>query len=149
VTHGIELDGENNIVQGNFIGTNPAGDIELGNEFMGILSNGANTIGGDVAAAGNVIASNGGSGIDLESGDNTVQGNIIGLSPDGTTALPNSNNGILVNSSFNHIGGATPEARNVISGNVDDGILINGMTNIVEGNYVGTTSAGDEAIPNG
>jgi len=56
--------GANNIVQGNFIGTNAASATGLGNASTGVLANGSgNTIGGSTAGAGNVIVSSGGEGL--------------------------------------------------------------------------------------
>ena len=48
---------DNNVVEGNFIGTDAAGDPTLGNRFYGVVvSNGSsNRIGGTAAGAGNVI----------------------------------------------------------------------------------------------
>ena len=47
--------------------------------------------------------------------------------------------------SNNTIGGVTPDARNIISGNIDDGVFITGSgttANVVEGNYIGTDITG-------
>ena len=49
-----------------------------------------------------------------------IEGNFIGTDPTGTLARPNSG-GIRVFSSDNRIGGLTPAARNVISGNTGPG----------------------------
>ncbi|HXU07619.1 MAG TPA: Calx-beta domain-containing protein, partial [Blastocatellia bacterium] len=49
---GINIQGDGNIVQGNFIGTNVAGTAALGNASGGVLVAGANNvIGGTTAAA--------------------------------------------------------------------------------------------------
>ncbi|HEX5177156.1 MAG TPA: FG-GAP-like repeat-containing protein, partial [Chthoniobacteraceae bacterium] len=48
----------------------------------------------------------------------------------------------------NTIGGTVSGARNVISGNGGDGILITANLNFVEGNYIGTNSAGTRALGN-
>ncbi len=83
----------------------------------------------------------------------TITGNLIGTSADGTAALANSNDGIdLVGSSFNLIGGTTPGAGNLISGNTLNGIELTGAgatTNVVEGNLIGTDFTGMVAIANG
>ncbi|MDJ0779659.1 MAG: DUF4347 domain-containing protein, partial [Gammaproteobacteria bacterium] len=73
--------GSGNIVQGNYIGTNPAGD-NLGNADTGILIwSGANNnlVGGTQAGAGNTIAFQGGDGIAMLNGvtGNTILGNSI------------------------------------------------------------------------
>ena len=50
-----------NLVQGNYIGTNAAGDADLGNGRDGVylITTSGNTIGGATAGAGNVISGNG------------------------------------------------------------------------------------------
>src|SRR5262245_40515891 len=68
----------NNLIQGNLIGTNAAGTAMLPNGGDGILSefgSSNNTIGGE---AGNLIAFNGGAGVFVASGTgNSIQGNSI------------------------------------------------------------------------
>ena len=72
-----------NLVEGDFIGTDAAGDAGLGNTVDGvqILDNASNnTIGGSSSGAGNVIAGNGYDGVSLNGSGvsgNLVAGNII------------------------------------------------------------------------
>ncbi len=50
------------------------------------------------------------------------------------------------------VGGTTAGARNVISGNTQDGAVVYGAgasNNLVEGNYLGMNAAGTAALPNG
>src|SRR5205085_5147150 len=56
-------------------------------------------------------------------GGSTVECTYLGTDATGLVALPN-NDGITVESPDNVIGGSTPAARNVISGNNDAGVLI-------------------------
>jgi CSLREA domain-containing protein len=92
-----------------------------------------------------------GAGIDIDEPDGSViQGNYIGVAPDGATAVGNGNGGvgldagISIRSSNNIIDG------NVISGNAGSGIeFIDGDGNRVTGNKIGTNAAGDGALPNG
>ena len=80
-----------------------------------------------------------------------IQGNFIGLMPDGETAGPNRV-GISLRSSEtgNLVGGSQPSQRNVVSGNEQDGILLwGGEAVVVSGNFVGTNAAGNAAVPNG
>ena len=59
--------------------------------------------------------------------------------------------GILVNSSFDTIGGTTAGAGNLISGNTEDGVEIGGSGTsgtLVEGNYIGTDVTGTIAVGN-
>lgn len=142
------------VVQGNYIGTNAAGTAAIGNALRGVevLANSGNTIGGTAAGAGNVISGNGNIGLQLDSASNTqVQGNLIGTSADGTAAIPNILFGVTVRGSNNTIGGTSAAARNVISGNSGDGLLIEDAAstgNLVQGNFIGLNSAGSMAIAN-
>ena len=54
------------VIQGNFIGTNAAGTVAIGNTLHGIIITGGahnNQVGGTAAGAGNLIAFNGGAGV--------------------------------------------------------------------------------------
>ena len=51
--------------------------------------------------------------------------------------------------SDNTVGGTTAAARNIISGNADDGIEIEGSGtsgNVVEGNFIGTDATGNTSF---
>ena len=146
----------NNIVAGNYIGTNTAGDDKVPNNRGIVLNNSSdNTIGGTVPAARNIISGNDDRGVYIVGGStgNIVQGNFIGLNALGGE-LGNGSTGIALNqANGNIIGGTVPGARNVISGNASSGIwLESGNTqsqnNMIQGNYIGTNVAGDAEIPN-
>src|SRR5262245_27641698 len=104
---------KNNVVEGNYIGTDPAGGTRLDNGqgvLIYIAANG-NTIGGTTAAARNVISGNVTSGVELANSGTTgnrVQGNYIGTNAAGTAALDNGTNGIVLDegASSNTVGGA-------------------------------------------
>jgi Calx-beta domain-containing protein/carboxypeptidase family protein/beta-propeller repeat-containing protein len=82
--------------------------------------------------------------------DNTViQGNYIGVDATGTAERANGTGISVVTAANNLIGGTTPAARNVISGNRFNGIEVFGSHNVIQGNYIGTNAAGTAAIPNG
>ncbi|MES2356628.1 MAG: hypothetical protein V4568_19960 [Pseudomonadota bacterium] len=155
--NGIAFDASTgNTVKGNYIGTNVAGTAAAPNAWSGIsLTNGANgnTIGGTSIREGNVISGNSHHGLSLNaSANNTVVGNYVGINAAGTTAIGNAWNGIDLSnaSNANTIGGAATGARNVISGNADHAIYITGsISNLVQGNYIGTNAAGTAIISNG
>jgi len=82
---------------------------------------------------------------------NHIEGNFIGTNRDGTSSRSNPI-GVYVTSESNMIGGTEPDERNLISGNAFEGVLISGpdaTDNSVEGNYIGTTADGAEALGNG
>ena len=89
-------------------------------------------------------------GIQLEPGStgDLIQGNFIGTDVTGTYQESN-NQGILVNgTSGNTIGGTTPAARNVVSGNFNQDIFLayGASDNLVEGNFVGLTASGTSTL---
>src|SRR5215510_14384559 len=144
---GIRVDGANNIIQGNYIGTDKSGTSAIGNTQDGIwLTNASNnTIGGAVAGARNVISSNLWNGIEITGTGtgNVIQGNYVGTDATGTVALGNDSWGVRLASPSNLVGGTAPGAGNVISGNGVDGIYVDSVSgNIIQGNYIGTDRNG-------
>jgi hypothetical protein len=79
-------------------------------------------------------------------GGNLIEGNFIGLDSSGLTAAANRV-GIFVATGAT-IGGNTPAARNVISGNSIGIGLGPREATTVAGNYIGTDSSGTRALPN-
>jgi hypothetical protein len=71
--NGIRLETNgNNIIQGNYIGTDSDGGSTVGNRLDGIsIASDNNTIGGTTPEAGNIIANNQGAGV-------TIEGNVAG-----------------------------------------------------------------------
>jgi hypothetical protein len=179
MNYGVVIEGagsSSNTVEGNYIGTDRTGTTAFdsngnpfGNGYDGVyLTAGAanNTIGGTTAGAGNLISGDANDGVEVDgrgTSGNLVAGNFIGTSVTGNKALPNGtytgpyrveDDGVAIDdgASNNTIGGTTPAARNVISGNLGDGVQIldYGSTgNVVEGNLIGTSVSGDTALPNG
>jgi titin len=145
--------GTQNLIQGNFIGTDVNGTASLGNFHSGIYfdSATANTIGGTIPEARNIISGNG-SGIFIFNADHMlIQGNYVGTDVTGTLALGNSNAGILASGPSNTIGGTLAGAGNVISGNGWQGIAIVSQYdtgNLVQGNWIGTAADGVSPLGN-
>jgi hypothetical protein len=161
VNIGIVMEGAgayNNIVSGNFIGTNRNGSGALGNGDTGVFVNGTGTaaaageIGEATSGGGNVISGNVSSGI-ATTGNTTglkIQGNMIGTDVTGKLAVPNKSYGIAVGShgSLLVVGGPAAAARNIISGNYY-GILVYADTStVVQNNYIGTDITGKKALGN-
>jgi parallel beta-helix repeat protein len=156
--YGIAILGEDTQdieILGNYIGTDVGGLLDRGNAYSGIhLYNGPHNvlIGGIQLYKRNVISGNGESGIDLWGGtypvtDITIIGNFIGLGADGTTSLGNSEHGIILGQDVSQvtIGGDSLGDRNLISGNGNNGIYLQGSDvtqNTIAGNHIGTDSSG-------
>ena len=61
LSHGLEIGGSGNVVQGNFIGTNPAGTAAIGTaswQISSVTGFTNNLIGGTAPGAGNLISGN-------------------------------------------------------------------------------------------
>ena len=111
--------------------------------------------GGGSTVRGLVLNRSGDAGISLQSSGNRIEGNFLGTDPTGTIARGNGS-GITFspnNNSGNTVGGTTPGARNLISGN-NEGIHIGASDfttsdrNVIQGNYIGTNAAGTAALGN-
>lgn len=154
---GIQLStGTTATIQGNYIGTNAAGTAAVANGGNGISCSSNCTVGGTAAGAGNLISGNAGRGVSISgsTGGAVVQGNTIGLNAAGTAAIANAVGAYIENSINSTIGGTTSAARNIISGNTSDGVLLQGAWgattgNVVRMNYIGINAAGTAAIANG
>ncbi len=144
-----------NLIAGNFIGTDPSGTVARGNN-TGVLIEGAtgNTIGGASTGLGNLISGNVGNGVNLDQGavGNLIAGNLIGTDPTGTIAVGNGFRGLAATfgARDNTIGGTSPLARNVLSGNGSAGIDLfeTAGPNVVLGNFIGVDASGARALPN-
>lgn len=153
----VQFDGSTgNLVLGNRIGTDVTGNLDLGNSFHGVAlsQSSGNTVGGTASGARNVISGNAMHGVALvnSGASNSVVGNRIGTNAGGTAELANDGNGVLITTPDNVVGGTEVAARNVISGNGEHGVEITGSSadgNVVQGNRIGTSTAGTAALPNG
>jgi titin len=140
---GVVLSEGDNLLQGNYIGTNAAGTAALGN-YDGIdCYSVGNTIGETQAGARNLISGNKAYGVAVESG-NLVQGNYIGTNVSGTAALGNDG-GVIVYDRYVTVAG------NLISGNTSFGIELTDRIyggNLVVDNHIGTDATGTAALGN-
>jgi hypothetical protein len=147
--------GDGAAIGGNFIGTDPMGNLSPGAQDYGIDIVHADgiLIGGSQPSMRNLISGNLQAGIQIGAsggGSNSlVVGNLIGTDAGGTAAILNGV-GVLVSSGTNvRIGGETVDERNVISGNIYGVSLEAGsMQGVVEGNFIGTDVAGTHALGN-
>ena len=85
-------------------------------------------------------------------GYNLVQSCYIGT-PDGTNPKANGVGMEIFGSAGNTIGGSTASARNIISGNTNEGISVGDAqatdSNLIEGNYIGVDATGSVGLGNG
>lgn len=151
---------ENNVIAGNYIGTDIHGKAALGDAHSGIRVQGHPGI--DVndsprftRIAGNVISGNHQGIWLLWSDDSTIVGNFIGTDATGTIALGNETRGVTVASGSHNVigtngdGVADETERNLISGNAEVGVKINNAyDNVVAGNYIGTDVTGTLVLGN-
>jgi len=143
--------------------------IEINGSAAPINSNGLTIATNDSTVRGLIINRfqsnvngdvNAGSGIGITGNSNVVEGNFLGTDSSGTADLGNRNHGVFVSGGLNRIGGTTPAARNLISGNGAGDASFNGSGaaviitgsaatgNIVEGNLIGTDRTGNFAVAN-
>jgi len=148
--YGVAIAGQgttNNWVEGNLIGTANYGLQVLPNHLHGVyitFSASGNFIGGGPEATGNLISGNGGSGVVIDPGadGNFVITNRIGTTASGLAPLGNTHNGVELLGSSNGVG------WNVISANLDNGMLVHGSRNVIIANRIGTDLNGAVALGN-
>ncbi|MGI9601211.1 MAG: beta strand repeat-containing protein, partial [Acidimicrobiales bacterium] len=159
---GLEIDdlSPTNMIRANLIGLGVDGSTPVPNGRHGVtLYNGANNtqIGGAGPGEGNVISANTTHGIIIDGNTNAattanvIDGNLIGLDVGGTLDRGNGTYGVLIIDAANATTIGSNGAGNVISGNGEDGIYLTdtGTDNtVIQSNHLGTTAAGDAAIPN-
>ena len=153
----IALYSSNNLVTGNYLGTNAAGTAAKANVAGVWMNSNNNTVGGTSAAERNILSGNILDGVQINGSvgatGNVIIGNYIGLDVTGTLDLGNTNQGVAMyrGAKNNTVGGTAPGTANVISGNNGEGVrLIDAGTtgNVVIGNLIGTNAAGTGAIGN-
>jgi hypothetical protein len=143
-----------NTIVGNLIGTDITGTLALGNTYGVQIEKAPYTmIGGSVSGDANVISGNvfGISVNDPETTGTLIAGNKIGTDITGTRAVPNSTGIEFLNSPNTTIGGSVAGDMNLISGNTDDGIYLQGSGTtgtLIIGNQIGTDITGTIALAN-
>ena len=143
------------VIEGNRIGTDVNGDLDLGNDNRGVRINGYRTsrIGGTTNAARNIISGNGLDGVELNFCMRfNIQGNYIGVRSNGRTVNANGRNSIFLTNLTTRslVGGGTPVVGpvcnapcNVLS--FGDGRKALNITN----ENIPDTARPDTAAPNG
>jgi len=79
-----------------------------------------------------------------------IEGNFVGTDPSGTKALGNTYDGIYITNKPTNVsvGGSSPAARNLVSGNGGSGISVAADNNKVSGNLIGTQKDGKSPLGN-
>ena len=167
--YGIDLWGsssnpaQNNLIKGNFIGTDVSGTASIAGHLLGGISVSSayasgNTLGGLEPTERNLVSGGNSSGILLKNGahHNLVLGNYVGVNTSGDSALGSQTAGIVLDQAhYNTIGaprGTDDKCRggcNLVSGNTI-GIEIQNAAafNTVLGNFAGSSWDGVSAVPN-
>lgn len=146
-TNGVNFyeSGEDNVLIGNYIGTDSSGTTAKPNLSSGVYINQSpgNTIGGSAAGSRNIISGNSGAGIQIsyDNADNTiVKGNYIGTTADGLSPLGNGTTGISVgtDTTLTFVGGVLQGEGNLIAFNGSDGVkgLSNAVGIMIRGNSI-------------
>ncbi len=168
-SNGITNQGDYTVVAGNYIGTNALGTSAIPNGGYGVVVTyssydvqiGTNGDGTRDHLEGNTISGNilGGVAVTNVNNGTWIAGNKIGTNPGGTAEIANQGDGVYAEGGdagnllvgTNGDGTADVNERNIISGNVQDGVhLSSGLRfTMVAGNYIGTDVNGTTAIGNG
>lgn len=160
-----------NIIRGNYVGTDITGTkpVQIGSnengqpiyQGGGVLIYASETIiGGSLPEARNIISGNASQGLAISgslnhlgpASGNIIRGNYIGTDVSGTLAVPNGFGIMIMNSGNNQIGGDIKTDGNLLSGNREVGIYAgyeDATGNKIEGNLIGTTADGTQALGNG
>ncbi len=154
----VVLGGANNTIQNNYIGTDSSGTKALGNggsaiQLLSAASDATATNSNTIT--GNLISGNGLPGIEIDgpkASANSVQSNKIGTQANGSSALPNSSDGILLAGAANTSIGANTIAFNMgngvaVTGNAATGNRINGNS-IFSNTKLGIDLGNDGVTPN-
>jgi parallel beta-helix repeat protein len=132
---GVRIAGAAVRIEGNFIGTDPSGTVDLGNfsQGVGIFSETGttttdNVVGGTTLAARNLISGNDSVGVGINAGSTGIKvlGNLVGTKKDGTTALANASTGVFITDGANNT-----VSGNTIAFNARDGVSIDDAGSLV------------------
>ena len=140
-----------NVIIGNYIGTDITGTQPIGNTYGVLFDDGSfsNRVGGDTDAERNIISGNVGYGVffyNNGTNNNILKNNYIGTDYTGRNAVANTAGIIIDGISYKNI-----MDGNIISGNEQVGIGINitaSDSNVIVRNYIGVDVDGNP-LPNG
>lgn len=156
---GIEIAGSsghgaanNNVIENNWVGVDFNGNAAANSDNGILIVNGAS---GNIVR-NNVVGSSGGSGIEIRGATvtgNIIQGNYVGIAPDGYSVRGNADHGIRVadTAADTVIGGTASGEANIVANSGGDGIQIDstaGTGNSIRANSI-YNSAGLDINING
>ena len=137
----------NNKLEGCYLGTNVAGTQRIDGGFstqVSVIGESNATIGGSSPAARNLISvCQTGISLTGAGSGHVVEGNLLGLAPDGATLLTPACAGTSFAINLNGTGHFA--RRNVIAG-VENGFSVNGTGHTLRGNFIGTDVTGTVLI---
>lgn len=149
VKDGVNLFGETadgNVVQGNLVGTDASGTLDLGNGFVGIrIAGGADAN----LALQNVVSGQDVTGIEInqpETVGNVLTQNLIGTDTSGLAAIPNANFGVAIFNSIDNL-----VSSNVVAASTLHGVFVSGADasgNYIVSNRIGTDATGTRPLGN-
>jgi hypothetical protein len=151
----VVVEGFDQLIHGNIIGTNPemmaAVPNDIGINVLNITDVANLRIGGAVAGEGNRICGSTNEGILVDSLSVIhIEGNIIGVNQVGEGAIPNGTGVRMIASENTTLGGPIPASGNLISGNRGDGVIAN--RGVILSNRIGVVPnvlGGLSPLPNG
>jgi hypothetical protein len=153
---GIRLDrGDRNVIEGNWLGADATGDSASRPNAVGLLIMGGsaqNTVGGLDDGDDNLISGNTQAGILIQgqsSSGNRLLGNRIGTDVSGAQPLANEIGVDIQDAEATLVGGPVSGAGNLISGNREAGLLIEGPSasgTRIQGNRIGTNAQGQAPV---
>ena len=154
----MEIEADQNLVEGDYIGTDVTGSNPVSNPYGVIVNSSGDTIGGTASGAGNLISGNTSNGIFTTSAGTNVliAGNMIGTDYTGTQSVQNgygtsitSIGGVSIGGTGATIGGTVAGAGNLISGNYAlYGLKLASTGSLVVGNMIGTDVTGTFSVAN-
>ena len=154
-TAGIAIASGGNAVEASYVGVQTDGTTAAGNTEGILISGSNNTIGGEAPGAGDLISGNTTYGVNIQgpgTSGNVVEGDDIGTSADGTAALGNGFDDLVIENGaadnwigVNQVNGPdNVDQGNVIAGGLSVGLSVgvliqgSGTTgNVVAGNLIG------------
>jgi Calx-beta domain/Right handed beta helix region len=148
---GVLIDGAPTaFIIGNYIGTDPSGTLAVPNDDGVLVANST----GNTTIRSNLISGNDGAGIAVIGADSRgtiIQGNLIGVSADESTPVPNLIGiDLFAETPVVRIGGTAPGEGNVVAGNFTAGVYVRGASAaLLLGNGIGTDRTGLKELGNG